>query len=310
MTKSIAYSSSAQWAPWSAIAEDLAGLKAQHDRILFIANPGNAGDALIASATWQLFDDIALQPTLARGRDIRAGDAVIYGGGGNLVPMYNDAHDVLETALREGVSQFILLPHTVRGHEELLSKLDVRFRLYGRDLVTWEHLRRCAPHASVALAPDLALGMDVHRLQQRAANLPTSWLWRWAGFRLRRLKAYRRWLRASSRFQPDHSGLLELYRSDVEAAESRSLPRQDLSCWYRSALSCRNECDAVAFQFLEVINRATTLSTDRLHVAIGGQLLNKTVQLLDNSYGKNRAVVSAFPSLMSNVRLPPPHLFS
>lgn len=52
-------------------------LKGSGVRILFIANPGNAGDALIASATWQLFDRLGLCLVSGRTEDIRSGDAVI-----------------------------------------------------------------------------------------------------------------------------------------------------------------------------------------------------------------------------------------
>ena len=288
---------------WSAIAAELQDISTLGRRFLYIANPGNAGDALIASATWQFFDDNVVKPRPARTRDIRAHDVVIYGGGGNLVPMYQDARAAIEKALQVGIARFVLLPHTVRGHEDLLSTLDDRFSLYGRDTITCEHLLAHVGGARVAMAPDMALGTDVERLQQRAAALPAWWLLLWAGFHQRRRRSYRRWLDQSARVRPSADGLLEVYRGDQESARHGGPSEMDLSGLYCSSLHHRNECDAVSARFLSVIEKASQVSTDRLHVGIGGQLLGKQVRLFDNSYGKNHAVAKAFPSLMTNVSL-------
>lgn len=292
-----------RWQPWSKVTTCLSPLNTSQHRLLFIANPGNAGDALIASATWQLFEDLGLRPMQARARDIRRGDNVIYGGGGNLIPLYSDAQKAMETSLRVGVTRFVLLPHTIRGHEELLSSLDQRFTLFGRDEVTMQHL---AAHACGALrdaAPDMALGIDAERLQRRVATLPWWWTWRWAGLHSNKRARYQRWQRLSSLLQPDAHGHLEVYRSDQEAAHERGPAERDLSGLYCSALHNRDECDAVSAQFLNIIGRASSVSTDRLHVAIGANALHRQVRLFDNSYGKNHGVIRAFPALGPYVRL-------
>jgi exopolysaccharide biosynthesis predicted pyruvyltransferase EpsI len=288
---------------WSAISEELQDIGTQQRRVLYIANPGNAGDALIASATWQFFEDTGLSPRPARAKDIRANDVVIYGGGGNLVPMYPDARTAIETALRVGVARFVLLPHTIRGHEDLLSALDDRFSVYGRDAITCEHVAAHAGTARVALAPDMALGINVERLQRRTAAMPFWWLWRWAGLRKHQRRSYRRWLEMSDRIDANDMGLLEIYRNDQESSRNSGTTERDLSGLYCSSLRNRNECDAISARFLSIIDRASRIMTDRLHVGIGGQLMGKEVVLFDNSYGKNHAVASAFPALMKNVRL-------
>jgi exopolysaccharide biosynthesis predicted pyruvyltransferase EpsI len=291
------------WSHWSAISQELHNLRSQRRRILYMANPGNAGDALIASATWQFFDAIGLKPKPARASDMRAGDVVIYGGGGNLVPMYPDAKTAIETALRVGVAHFVLLPHTVRGHEDLLSALDHRFSVYCRDIITYEHVQARAGSARLALVPDMALGIDVERLRHRVATLPLWWFWRWAGLRKNRRQSYQRWLALSDQISANEVGLLEVYRSDQESARSTGIAEKDLSGLYCSSLRSRNECDAISARFLTIIDRASRVSTDRLHVGIGGQLLGKSVVLFDNSYGKNHAVASAFPTLLPSVCL-------
>ncbi len=289
--------------PWAPLVQELTGVHRSGGRLLFIANPGNVGDALIASATWQLLEDLSIRPRPSRVREIRADDVVIFGGGGNLVPLYRNAADCLEASLAKGVARFILLPHTVRGHENLLSRLDRRFTLFCRDRASFAHVLRHAPGANAALAPDMALGMDVRRLEARAKRLMVRWGAHWAMLRSGHWQRYRRWLELSGAIQPDSSGHLEVLRSDVEALHLPGIESRDLSGLYDSALRSRDECDVLSGQFLHVIGRANSIRTDRLHVAIAAQLLHLPVVLLDNSYGKNHAVASAFPELLSCLRM-------
>ena len=197
----------------------------------------------------------------------------------------------------------VLLPHTVRGHEELLSSLDGRFTLFGRDEVTLQHLVAHAGASQWDIAPDMALGIDVERLQRRVALLPWWWTWGWMGLRRSRRARYRRWQRSSELIQPDTDGHLAVFRSDQEAAHQRGPAEQDLSGLYHSAMRDRDECDAVTSRFLHIIDRASSVSTDRLHVAIGANALHKPACLFDNNYGKNHSVMRAFPALSPYVSL-------
>lgn len=294
---------SSSWGHWGGVAITLVKACDTGSRLVYIANPGNAGDALIASATWQFFDQIGVKPVAATSRDIRAGDVVIYGGGGNLVPMYADTRNAIETAAQLGVSAFVLLPHTVRGHESLLSVLDDRFTIFCRDHESFSHVSQSARGLRVGLAPDMALGLNVELLRQRVSKLSSGWKWRSLGVSRRRWRRYSRWLKATDSLQPDEAQRLEVMRSDVEAARVPGAPERDLSDLYGSALSCRDECDVISERFLSVIDRAQTVFTDRLHVAVGAQLLGKPVTLLNNSYGKNHAVVGAFQSIAPLISL-------
>ncbi len=65
----------------------------------------------------------------------------------------------------------------------------------------------------------------------------------------------------------------------------------------------RGEADQVSFDFLQVIDRARIVETNRLHVGIGAALLGKEVILHDNSYGKLGAVFEASLQGTENLRL-------
>src|SRR4051812_661274 len=88
-------------------------------RFVYMPNVGNLGDDLIAAATIQQFDRHGLNWTLMVGgkENLRPGDVLVYGGGGSLVGLYKGGIACLEFLSRLG-PPVVVLPHTVRGHED------------------------------------------------------------------------------------------------------------------------------------------------------------------------------------------------
>lgn len=267
------------------VGEFLAGLPGEE--LLFHPNRGNAGDALIALATCQLFRRGGIPFRLVSNDQFEStGRLVLYGGGGNLVPLYTDAARFLQ---RHGASakRLILLPHTVAGHEALLGSLGPNVTIFCRELVSYEHVRRHASHAEVLLAEDLALGLDLS-----AALHPTiavmsdpsvssrqvvkDWMF------LARLEVGRGlWGNAQT---------LNAFRRDLERTEmSPPGPNYDLS---RLGHGCRSEALAAysSMRLLSAISLFDCVNTNRLHVCIAAALLGKTVNLYPNSYYKCKAV--------------------
>lgn len=265
----------------------LATLLGGRRRIEFIANPGNAGDALINAGAWQVFERLGLDSRIVRPDPARRGDAVLYPGGGNLIPRYQNARRAIEARMAAPFDVFVLLPHTIRGHEDLLQRLDARFHVFCRDLETYAHVRSHAPAARAYLADDLALLLDPdwllsprRRLARFARLLP----------RPSRARAYGQWRWRLRPIRPV-DGTLQILRVDVESAgHAGADPRLDLSACYGSYFDAPGEAELVAGDFLRVLQAADRVVTDRLHVGIGASLLDKEVVLLDNDYGKNRAL--------------------
>ena len=75
---------------WSSLAGSLRDFAARAKDLCYVPNPGNAGDALIASGAWQLFDTIGLRPRVVSAARVSKGASVIYAGGANLTPYYQD----------------------------------------------------------------------------------------------------------------------------------------------------------------------------------------------------------------------------
>ena len=275
---------------WSPLAEWLRDFAARARDLCYVPNIGNAGDALIASGTWQLFDTIGLRPRVVSAALISEGASVIYAGGGNLTPDYQNCARFLRRCMSVGVKEAMVLPHTIRGHVKLLEQLDERFTLVCRDLPSLEWCTANAPAARTIFAHDLALGLDVPSLRRRCRGLaPFADLIIRTG-RARRFRAYLRWRRYTRSVQPVN-GTLRVFRADVEAVSRHPGDRlQDIPGAYVSEFVDRVEHDFVARDLLDTIGRSDVIVTNRLHIGIAGALLGKHVKLYDNSYGKIRDV--------------------
>ena len=88
---------------------------------------------------------------------------VIFAGGGNFVPLYD--------YIRKGIlkhnqtaEELIVLPHTIRGNEDLLWGLDKKVTLFCREVASYEHCLRHAKQANVVLAHDMAFHANVMEL--------------------------------------------------------------------------------------------------------------------------------------------------
>lgn len=292
---------------WAGLRQALQALQArQPARLLYVPNEGNAGDALIASGSWQFFDDLGLAPAYAKLRDIRPGDAIIYAGGGNLVPEYASCSRFLERCLEVGVASVLVMPHTIRGHEALLGRLDSRYTLVCRDQASLARVQATGTRAQVLYAPDMALYLDVPRLFKRCESYRGAAFW-WRMAHHDRLVPYMRWRMALDRRVPPHSAQLDVIRVDAEAIAS--LPgdkRWDMSNLYGSKFNLRAESDLVSRDFLAFFGQLVAVRTNRLHAGVAAALMGCEVTYLDNSYGKIGAVYDAWMSHLPRVRFERP----
>lgn len=257
--------------------------------VVYYPNPGNAGDALIAAATWQVFDRLGIHPQAMRPPDFPEDADIILGGGGNLVPYYQDMRFALERCLERGVRKCLLLPHSIRGHEDLLGRLDGRFTLCCRELPSYEYAKVHASRARVVLLDDMAVGMDFEALRARTSTVAHRIAllfdkdWR---------KYRRKWRRALARCHPDKNGMLTVMRSDLESvAGVRGERAYDLPRHYEIQGVQRAGCEQVARDIADHLCRARVVVTDRLHMAIPAMILGVTVKPIDNVYSKLSSVI-------------------
>ncbi|WP_082708746.1 glycosyltransferase [Thiobacillus denitrificans] len=288
---------------WEPLKTTLKGLAAgAKGAPKYIPNQGNAGDALIAAGSWQFFEDCQIAPHFASTRSICAGDTVIYSGGGNLVPEYDNCRNFLERCLEVGVARALVLPHSIRGHQALLQRLDSRFTLVCRDLASLQRVKATGTQAEVMFAPDMALYIDVERLFAQCRRYQGLRLW--AQFvRNGQLYAYQRWRAALKRLRPAQAGSIAVMRADAEATLAEpGDPRGDVPSFYGSQYSFREESDLVSRDLLGLLKPAERVRTNRLHVGVAAALVGCEVTYRDNSYGKIRALYDAWLSHLPSVR--------
>jgi len=299
----------------------LAELRDEPHPVLFIPNhPGNAGDAMIAHATRQLFDRVGLDYSweIDFQRLDPRGRVVVCGGGGNVVRLYHDASRVLEWA-NGRARRLILLPHTIEGHEELLADLGPETDLICRELASYAYVRDAVRSARFHLADDLAFSIDVRAtLDTPPAPISTlslhgrRLLYRLVAPSQRRSVASPGKLRRSKRVlasrraalaRGDAPPVLHSFRTDAEQS-AIAIPADNVDVSRIMSFGMRDAdiCHLGASWLLQYLDLYDEVWTNRLHVAIGGAVLGKRVKFHPNSYYKNRAVyefsiVGRFPNV-------------
>jgi len=275
-------------------------------RLVYVPNRGNAGDALIASAAWQFFDELPEPPLCLPIEALRPGDRAIFSGGGVFIPEYPEGARWLRVFAQVGLSRLLILPQTFRGIESALAELGPETVLFCREWTSYDFVSQAASQCEVRFAPDLALGLDLADLRERLAANDRGRATRDKVALLYSSPArrYRRWRRKLAKVKPDAAGRLQVFRTDAERtpAGGDQAHYTDLSNFYGSDFRERLECDRITRDLLELLDTAQLVETNRLHVGIGAALLGKQVVLHDNSYGKIRAIYEASLKDWSNVR--------
>ena len=281
----------------SEMEEYLAGF-AGHP-VLFYPNPGNAGDSLIAAGEYAAFARAGIPFQLVDfGSDVTGG-TVLLGGGGNLVPMYASTRLAFERFLGKA-ARIILLPHTVRGHDDLLRRLDDTCTIFCRDPLSHAHVTANAPRAVVRLAHDMAFHVDPEELladEDIAATAAPKFAERLA----------RANLTAAALAEKE---VVNYLRRDGESAGHDLTIDADPSDLFDFGVG-PEQAQMASWCLLSAIALAKSVRTDRLHVGIGAAMLGKTCTLMDNSYGKNAGIFAhslagRFPALQMASAAPEP----
>jgi hypothetical protein len=298
------------FAPVAEVLAPLAG-----GRVVYVPNPGNAGDSLIAAATFQFLHALGLEVETGHWKGTYADTTVVYGGGGS----FTEAGHVRPAARfvarhRDICRRLILLPHTVRGHDELLGTLDDRCTLFGRENTTLEHLRRAAPGARVLFCHDMALFADLEALKTPGGALPAlpgplASARGVEGARTRaawRAKVVRRQLLRAGTPSP-RDGVLNAFRTDAEKTDiARPPDNVDLSDHLRCSSGEAYMAGHVVRALMRAIAPHDRVRTNRLHIAVLATLMGKRVEAHDNSYGKIGDVCRASLTDVPNLSLAEP----
>lgn len=282
------------------------------EKVYYRANPGNAGDALIATGTFDLFDHLGIDYEIL---DVDIfdpnGKIIVYAGGGNLNYIYNDARKFIQV-VHSKAKMLILLPHTITGNEDLLADMGSNCIIFAREQVSYEHISSHSKQSQVYIDHDMALNMNVQNVLSASYPSTISLVLRKLYNKLTSSSHDRippiRVLLNSFFFEHDwsrrNSGQVGVFfRDDVEAS-GRDLPddNADLSKIYFYGTRNKYYTDYTVWRLFNYVNRFDEVRTDRLHVCIAAAMLNKKVEFHPNSYFKCKAVYehslkSAYPNI-------------
>lgn len=259
------------------VTELLKNLSSIDDEIVYFPNPGNGGDALIASATYDLFDKYNIKYIIYK-KDIDLTNKIlIYGGGGNLVKEYSQATNFIKE-FNQKVKQLIVLPHTINGNKKLLKELKSNVILFAREETSYSYLKELNLECKIYIDHDLAFTLDIKKYLIFPYPRYIAWFFHRLIIRL---------------INKEPLFMLQAMRLDKEKTKvTIQKSNMDLSgnLNFDFSMTDRVLVDKTTKYFLTYINLYPSVRTNRLHVAIGGYLLNKKVMFHSNSYYKNESV--------------------
>ena len=240
-------------------------LKFYHSKynLVYKANPGNAGDGVIASATYDFFKQNGLNyEQYRKTNDYDSGkDVLIFGGGGNLIEgLYSEGKEFISDN-KNNFAKVIIMPSTIRGYEDFFREGLDKFIVCCRESISFEYMKSLGYDSweNCLLTDDMAFYLD----------LPSY------------LSCVEPFKCVANCYRTDSESLTNEYREN----------NHDISLtwngdyWDNEFLAANStRCMINFLEEYDIIN------TDRLHVAILGSLLGKEVNFHPNSYYKNEAV--------------------
>lgn len=257
----------------------------QLGRFCFIPNPGNLGDCLIASATYDFFEKNKLGYYLyEKGQ---RPDTVVYGGGGIWVKdLYSKTFRPFLKVMSKA-RRIIILPSSIADCEELVQILDERFVVFCREEKSYNYLLDKNTGARIYLDHDMALRASSDVLKAEFKVIPQ---------RIVLLKKVISILRSRMKDPA------VLTRTDVEGQGNYPF-LFDLSNTFGSRTMRKDDVSFATLLMLSFVDNFSEVITDRLHVGIAAAKMGKKVYLLDNNYGKLSGVYRHSLKSLKNVQL-------
>lgn len=256
--------------------------------IVYCPNPGNGGDALIAEATFRLLDRHHVNYSIYdwNPERLKPTDHFFFGGGGNLVSTYPEASKI-PFAVHKRVDTFVILPHSIEGHSDLLSDLNSNSIVFARESISHKYLKNFSNIGALHLDHDMAFSLFDDSDFIRKCKLQSLLLFPFF------LNVLRRKRKAYSLGQRSPLRQLSVYREDREKSSIVApWDNFDLSKYvnYDSTMRNRLAVAKTASRIPAMLNWFSHIKTNRIHISVSALLMKKRVDLHPNSYWKNRAI--------------------
>lgn len=243
------------------IVSKLNSFLSQQNNFIFVPNPGNAGDSIIAFGTLTLFKKLKITNfSIGSYSSTYSNQTLIFGGGGNLIGLYPQCYNFLQNNCIK--NKIIVLSHTIKDVDNLFINPYIKkyVTFFCREQISYNYVKTFTNN--VYLEHDLAFEIDHDFLCEFKEKKPT--------------------LEKAVCFRTDKEKLFNHNITDNNDISLTLNQKQNTSHPDTIKLVTRN-----IFSYLSNYSK---IYTDRLHIAIAGSLLDKVVYLYPNSYYKNRAV--------------------
>lgn len=250
------------------------------ERVVFVHNPGNAGDNVINLGTYRFFERMGLQYECGTNDQVYPDRVIVYSGGGALVPHYTGS-DIFFRRNHSTCKAMILLPHTVRTYADLISEMDERCHLFVREAPSYDFVAKHITRANLYKSHDMAFVLDDAYIESL----------RWEVLALFRKRLLRSWIIMIIKFKTMaklKDGTLHGFRTDLEGNSAPTNPLNiDMSMMFATGDMHFAHCANAAKALSAVLQAFRHIRTDRLHIAILSTILGLDVEMHDNNYGKN-----------------------
>lgn len=239
-------------------------------KFTFLPNHGNLGDALIAAATYQLFEK--------KGLDYKVypecyGNTIVYGGGGIWTSEYKKTWtDIIEIFKR--FKNIIILPSSFYKCDEFFHEIDERYIIFCRDATSYEYVTSQNSKARVLLANDMAFRCNSDVFNKK----------------IKITKKHKKVLSRINELLYKKGRIIFALRNDNEKTNEIVTTFDISGIWHNGFLES-NDAFFGALLLVAIINSYDVIITDRLHVAIASLMLQKSVFCIDNNYGKLTSVL-------------------
>lgn len=242
-------------------------LKYKNKKLIYIPNPGNGGDALIAFGTFKVFNDIGLDLQIGNFNCKYNNEILIYSGGGNFTDKYSDCKKFISN--NQDNNKIIILPHTINSVDDNIKNLNDNTIIICREKYSYDYVNNLIKNKNnLYLSKDMAFYISkdfLEKFNKKNTNKTFNC------FRLDSEKT---------------NITIPNDNNDLSQTIQHMIPNSN--CYTNTSnIYIVNQ---ITINFFEILSNFETINTNRLHVAIAGCLLGKTVNLYSNCYWKNKAI--------------------
>lgn len=258
----------------------------------FFGNPGNLGDLLIAEATRQFFRRHDIPYMEYDPSNLPDEYNLVYGGGGRFVSYWADVDECIELLTDPRIKNCIVLPHSFRDVDRLVSRFDERHTLYCRDKLSYDYLKEKAPRSAVLLLADMALQFNPDELTPLRVPALLSPEERDIAEAIE-MGLFRRMCKGVYRASVKGRGKMKgkrvafLLRADKEkSSELDASVSFDIAVvWGTTGRETAYSAELLR-QYMKALCQVDVVVSDRLHVCIMAYICGLEVYMVDNIYGK------------------------